>query len=62
MFHYQFGYSDRTLPLSTFVSAIGSYETLKKQFDWLVDGEVAHLIHKNLRPELTKLEMFLRYR
>jgi hypothetical protein len=39
---------------------MGSYELLKKQFDWLVDGEVAFLVHQHLRPELNKLEAFLR--
>jgi hypothetical protein len=60
MLHFSILFSDRTLPLSTFAAVIGSYESMKQQFDWLVDGEVAHLIHQNLRPELNKLEMFLR--
>jgi hypothetical protein len=47
-------------PLTAFLSSIGSYELLKNQFIWLADGDVSYLIHQNLRPELGKLEMFLR--
>jgi hypothetical protein len=46
--------------MQSFASVMGSYETLKKQFDWLIDAEVAHLVHENLRPELDKMELYLR--
>jgi hypothetical protein len=55
-----FVFSDRTGPLTAFASTIGNCELLKNQFEWLVEREVNHLIHQNLRLELTKLEMFLR--
>jgi hypothetical protein len=46
--------------LKTAVPVLGSYKTLKSQFDWLFDGEVSHLIFQNLGPELKNLELFLR--
>ncbi len=49
-----------TTTLKECVPLLCSYETLKKQFDWLIDGEVAHLIEANLRPELRTMETFLR--
>ena len=54
-------FSDRTVPMKTFARVLGNYESLKKQFDWLIDGEVAHLVHDNLRPELKNIELFLRW-
>ena len=53
-------FSERASTLTTFVQSLGSYESLKKQFDWLIDGEVAHLVHDNLRRELKNMELFLR--
>ena len=47
--------------MKTFARVLGNYESLKKQFDWLIDGEVAHLVHDNLRPELKNIELFLRW-
>lgn len=47
-------------PLKDSVPIIGSYSTLKAHFDWLVDGEVSHLVQRNLGVELKNLEMFLR--
>lgn len=53
-------YRERPGSLADFADIIGTYESLKKQFDWIIDGEVAHLVHENLRLELEKLEHFLR--
>jgi hypothetical protein len=37
-----------------------SFELMKKQFDWLIGGEVFHLIQENLGLELAYLEYYLR--
>jgi hypothetical protein len=42
------------------VPVLGNFKALKAQFDWIVDGEVSHLVKKNLGSELRNLEMYLR--
>jgi hypothetical protein len=49
-----------TTTLKDAVPILGSYQTLKAQFDWLFDGSITHLIHENLGPEMQNLELFLR--
>jgi hypothetical protein len=51
-----------TTTLKEAVPEIGSYSLLKAQFDWLIDGQVSHLVQYNLGRELKNMEMFLRYR
>ncbi len=36
-----------------------NFEQLEKHFEWLVDGNISHLINKNLSKELRYLEMYL---
>ena len=38
-----------------------SFKALKSQFDWLLDGELANLVTKNLQQELKNMELVLRY-
>ena len=35
-------------------------EILRKQFNWLLDGQISTIINKNLGPELLNMETFLR--
>jgi hypothetical protein len=49
-----------TSALKDAVPVLADYKTLKSQFDWLFDGEVSHLIFKNLGREIENIELFLR--
>ena len=57
---YSCNFSICTTSLKTGVPALTTYEALRSQFNWLVDGEVSHLIEQNLVPELENMEMYLR--
>ncbi len=42
------------------VPQLGSYAVLKQHFEWLIDGQVYHLVEKNLGNEIQNMELFLR--
>lgn len=42
------------------VPELANYSMLKANFEWLIDGNISDLVHKNLGPELDNLELFLR--
>jgi hypothetical protein len=46
--------------LKASVPMLTNYTALKRQFDWLIDGEVTPAVSENLRPELKNMELFLR--
>lgn len=45
--------------LATVAPHLKNFEQLEKHFEWLVDGNISHLINKNLSKELRYLEMYL---
>ena len=51
----------RHASLQTTAPALMSFKALKSQFDWLLDGELANLVTKNLQQELKNMELVLRY-
>jgi hypothetical protein len=51
-----------TTSLKSCVPTLASYDALKDQFNWLIDGEITHLVEENLLPEIANMELYLRYR
>jgi hypothetical protein len=49
-----------TTTLRDCVPTLTNFGALKMQFDWLTDGQIFHLIEKNLGRELKNMELFLR--
>lgn len=46
-------------PLAWSVPVLADYDNLKKQFEWLGNGSIEHLIKKSLVKEVRVLEQFL---
>jgi len=42
------------------VPILTSFDVLHHQFNWLIDGEVLHVIEENLVPEIRDMELYLR--
>lgn len=42
------------------VPILASAGALRSQFNWLIGGDVSHIVHQNLEQELKNLELYLR--